>query len=563
MMPILPKTNSEEKSCYQTQDLISVSDLNERRRFIGVMEKANQIALQTDISDLINEMLDLMIEVSGADMALFYQLDGATNDLVIISSRGEIANPSFNGLRFKKDLGIIGTAANSMQPVIVGDLVEAHHWLQAIDPTYASGLQSVITLPLDLKGTFIAAVQFFNYKQAEVDILQVLGIRLINEIDRAGSLTMTLQSNQKLRNLIEILQLVTGSLDRDTLLHLVTEHASLLLNAERSSIFLTDTEDAELNFQVSYKSFREEPEETNLSNTENIINLFQSVKVRSGAPNQGTGQDTPPENEFGFSTRTAITVPLQTETQGVRKKEERKHTFGGLMVLNKLDGDFSPEDNLLLKILASQTSTFLQLVELFENANDLFLGVVKSLVTAIDAKDPYTQGHSLRVSEISVAIAEEIGLAENEVNDIRVGSLLHDIGKIGIPDHILNKAGVLTKVEYDEIRKHTIVGHTIMRQARALQPILPAIISHHERLDGSGYPYGLKGNEIPLMSRIVAVADVYDAMASERPYRSALPIKTVVNHLQNVAGIQLDRECAMALIRVIDTNRLKLDYPDW
>jgi putative nucleotidyltransferase with HDIG domain len=182
------------------------------------------------------------------------------------------------------------------------------------------------------------------------------------------------------------------------------------------------------------------------------------------------------------------------------------------------------------------------------------------MVTAIDAKDPYTQGHSLRVSELSVAIAQELGLTENFINNLRVGSLLHDIGKIGTPDHILKKEGKLTEQEYDEIKAHTVIGHNIMRQSMALQPVLPAILSHHERLDGSGYPYGLRGDEIPLMSRIVAVSDVFDAMASERPYRPGKPIDAIIKYLQTTAGISLDQDCIHALTVLVDRGALPPFY---
>lgn len=544
--------NSDLKS-FETP---SLSVLSEREKLIEIMEKVNQISLTNDLTSLFNQMLGLMGEICDAEMELFYLLDSTSDEMVIISVGGEIANPSFKGLRFNKELGILGQAASNRKPIIVGDLVHEQHWLKAIDPGYASDLKNFITLPLSFNQTFIGAVQLFNYQREELDLLQVLGERLILEIDKKIILKGSQQSNQKLRNLIDVLQQVSGNLDRERLLHLVTEQASQLLGAERSSVFLADSDDTELNFQVSYKSNSTKKENQVKPNEETVFNIFRNKHRQK---DQDLGNEKPlsrGEGGFGFTTRSAITVPLQTQTGNNADGKTKTQTFGGLMVLNKLEGDFSREDNHLLNILAAQTSSFLQIVEIFDNANDLFLGVVKSLVTAIDAKDPYTQGHSLRVSELSVGIAEEMGLNDNLINDIRVGSLLHDIGKIGIPDEILKKKGALSNKEYHEIKKHTVVGHNIMRQARALQAVLPAIIGHHERLDGSGYPYGLRMGEIPLMSRIVAVADVFDAMASERPYRAGMPIPTVTKFLQNAADVFYDRACVEAMVRLIDREKV-------
>jgi putative nucleotidyltransferase with HDIG domain len=221
------------------------------------------------------------------------------------------------------------------------------------------------------------------------------------------------------------------------------------------------------------------------------------------------------------------------------------------MVLNKHNAYFQEEDAQLLRILANQASTFLQVAEMYEGAGDLFLGVIKALITAIDAKDPYTQGHSQRVSDYSVLISHELGLDQALVNDIRIGSLLHDIGKIGIPDSILLKNGKLTIEEIKVIQRHPSTGVNILRQVKLLEPMSPAIAEHHERLDGSGYPSMLTGGQISVMGRIVAVADVFDAMTSDRPYRPAISLDEVLSYLQENAGILFDPNCVNALNNIL------------
>jgi HD-GYP domain-containing protein (c-di-GMP phosphodiesterase class II) len=189
------------------------------------------------------------------------------------------------------------------------------------------------------------------------------------------------------------------------------------------------------------------------------------------------------------------------------------------MAFNKDNGYFDSEDMQLLEILASQASTVLQIASLYGQANGLFLDFVLALASAIDAKDPYTRGHSHRVSTISVAIAQILGIEGDLIHEIRLGSLLHDIGKIGIPDTVLTKTSRLTKDEFEQVKKHPMIGYKIMSQVKLLSNSLPAILEHHERLDGSGYPLGLEGEQISILGRVVAVAVVYDALTTNRPYR--------------------------------------------
>jgi putative nucleotidyltransferase with HDIG domain len=252
-----------------------------------------------------------------------------------------------------------------------------------------------------------------------------------------------------------------------------------------------------------------------------------------------------------FLARSTVAVPLRARAIAVGKERGTldERVIGNLMVLNKKSGNFDAEDTQLLEILASQASTVLQIAQLYRDVNQLFLDFIKVLAAAIDAKDPYTRGHSQRVSDLSVNIAQKLGLSSDNVHDIRIGSLLHDIGKIGIPDNIITKPDHLTRDEYESMKKHPAIGQHIMLSVHMLQNALPAIAEHHERLDGSGYPFGLHDEQISLMGRIVAVADVFDAMTTDRPYRKSLENEMVFDHLLDNIGTLYDGDCVHALIQ--------------
>ncbi len=199
-------------------------------------------------------------------------------------------------------------------------------------------------------------------------------------------------------------------------------------------------------------------------------------------------------------------------------------------------------------------------VELLNTQNEdiqrMTIQTIMTIANTIDAKDEYTRGHSRRVAEYAAAIAGELGMSEEEVSDMRYIGLLHDIGKIGIPDAVLNKPGKLTPEEYQVMKSHTTIGSEILRDINMIQGLDTGARYHHERYDGKGYPDGLAGEDIPYIARIIAVADAYDAMSSNRIYRRHLDHRRVMEELQRGAGVQWDPVCVDALIRLLDEGRL-------
>jgi len=221
----------------------------------------------------------------------------------------------------------------------------------------------------------------------------------------------------------------------------------------------------------------------------------------------------------------------------------KDNVFGVLNVFDKLNGGkFGKDDINLLQILARKASLNIENTILYESMYTNLINTLQSLVAAIEARDHYTQQHSQRVTQLSVNIAEEMGCSQDEIDTIKFAGILHDIGKISISDSILLKKGRLTQEEKRVVQTHPVVGERIL-QPLGLLPSERAIVRHHhERWDGKGYPDGLAGSEIPLLARIIAVADSYDAMTSDRPYRLAKDRERAVEELIRCSGVQFDRE---------------------
>jgi putative nucleotidyltransferase with HDIG domain len=186
----------------------------------------------------------------------------------------------------------------------------------------------------------------------------------------------------------------------------------------------------------------------------------------------------------------------------------------------------------------------------------MFFQTAESLATAIEKRDPYTGGHTKRVTSYSLAIAKYLPLSLAERKCLRIASVLHDIGKIGIEDQILRKPERLSPEEFNTIKHHSDMGAEIIEHIRSLREIIPGVKYHHEQLNGSGYPHGLKGKDIPMIARIVSVADTYDAMTTDRPYRKALEKEVAVEELRKYAGTQFDKEVVEAFIQAYQRGEI-------
>lgn len=250
-----------------------------------------------------------------------------------------------------------------------------------------------------------------------------------------------------------------------------------------------------------------------------------------------------------------LTTPLQTLTESSR-------AIAG--------GDFSKRVQLksrteigeLAQTFNSMTDDLERFVYDLRKAADenlaLFLSSIQMLAGAVDEKDPYTKGHSDRVTRYSVIIARQMGLCQEEIEKIRISAQLHDVGKIGIEDRILKKPGALTPEEFEIMKTHTTKGAAILRPVEKLKDMLPGIELHHESLDGRGYPFGLKGDQLPLMPRIIMVADTFDAMTTNRPYQAAMDPEYVVRIINSLANTKFDPEVVAAMTKVFESGKLKI-----
>jgi GAF domain-containing protein len=244
------------------------------------------------------------------------------------------------------------------------------------------------------------------------------------------------------------------------------------------------------------------------------------------------------ENDYTPSTSSGVDADVERLVAVPMTSDNT--VIGMLLAINKVSGEFDSVDIKLISAIANQAAVFLTNSRLYADLQNLLLGVLDALTASIDAKDPYTCGHSKRVALISRRLAEERGFEPEQVERIYLAGLLHDIGKIGVPERVLCKPGKLTDEEFMIIQRHPSISSRILSGIRQLDDVVVGILSHHERPDGKGYPHGLKGAQMPIEGRIIGLADCFDAMTSDRVYRKALPLDVVIEEIKKHSGAQFD-----------------------
>src|SRR5215469_15608483 len=243
---------------------------------------------------------------------------------------------------------------------------------------------------------------------------------------------------------------------------------------------------------------------------------------------------------------------LAASTRAISRGEFHQRSVArGALEISELAENFNK--------MAGDIEEFIEkLKEAAEENRELFIGSIRMLAAAIDEKDPYTRGHSGRVAKYSTLIGQELGLSAEELDKLRISALLHDVGKIGVEDRVLKKPGALTPEEFTLMKQHTVKGANIMRPVSQLKEVLPGIELHHEHIDGRGYPYGLSGPQIPMMARIIGVADTLDAMTTNRPYQTAMDLDFAMERIRGLAGTKFDPVVVTALESAVSHGKLRL-----
>ena len=372
-----------------------------------------------------------------------------------------------------------------------------------------------------------------------------------------------------LDTLLQVSRAIGSVLELDELLRQIIEQITPALGADRSTLFLHDAKRKQL-FSRLAQGLEDWPREFRIADDAGIAGrVFQShtpLLIRDTFDFDLFARDV--AEQTGYVPRSMMVVPiLQRATAAAfeaalevasDKGSNASQCIGVLQVMDVEVNAFNEADLALLEAIAVQVGISLDNARLYEAQKRQFESFIKAFSAALDARDPSTALHSVNVANFAMGIAHELGLPRHEIDWLRVAGLLHDVGKIGTPESILTKPGKLDDDEYVKMKEHAAHSRRILQQIEFTSDynhIAEIAAAHHEKLDGSGYPDGLRGEALPLKARILCVADIFDALTQDRHYRKGMPLKKAFSILDDMTPAQLDAECVAALKRFMGFAR--------
>jgi putative methionine-R-sulfoxide reductase with GAF domain len=372
------------------------------------------------------------------------------------------------------------------------------------------------------------------------------GVLDLNSLDDESGQANLLQGfdSKALLSLLRLGHVISSERDLDSILNIVREETVKALDAERCTVFVFDRDTNELWSRVASGIDGHEilriPANTGLAGY--VLKLGEVLNIPDVYADPRFNKDV--DRKTGYKTRNLLCMPI---------KDRNGDSIGVLQVLNKQVGAFGKSDEELLMAISATASITFENAIMAQEQKRAFESFIRTLSSTIDARDPITAGHSERVSDYSLLVGEEMRMIPNDLEALKYAAMLHDIGKIGIREEVLTKDGRLTIDEYMHIQEHARYTYEILKHIhfpKHLVNVPHIAATHHEKVDGTGYFRGLKGEEIPLSGRIVALSDVFDAVTSLRHYRSRMPFDKVLKIIRKDAGTHFDIECVDMFFRV-------------
>ncbi|MEK7689142.1 MAG: HD domain-containing phosphohydrolase [Deltaproteobacteria bacterium] len=505
-----------------------------------------------NIKAMLDRIMDMVITTIDADAGTLYMLED-NGELVFEVVKGPAAD-RLKGERIKVCEGIAGWIARTGLPYVSHEVVNDPLWSREFGKKTGYAPQDILGVPLKTEKGVMGVIEVLNKKEGEpfekrdLTILTALALRISTILEKARLFTTLDRSVKQFATLADVDALLNSTLDQKVIRKRAMEAITLLMNAEVGSLLLVDDEKKELYFEVALGEKGDKVKEIRLKMGEGIAGWV----AESGEPLLINDVKKDPrfyksaDKKTDFVTRNMICVPVKVKDK----------IIGVLQAINKKEGIFAEGDMKFFKLFSNQVAIALDNARLYEEVRETFFTTAGALAEAIEKRDPYTGGHTKRVVNYSLAAAKYLSLSPNEIEHLKFSAILHDIGKIGIEDRVLRKSGKLDGEEIKIMNMHPALGADIMGHIKQLKDLIPGMMHHHERPDGRGYPDGLKDGEIPIIARIISVADTYDAMTTDRPYRKGLSNQTAIDEIKRYAGSQFDKDVAMAFVKAFEEGEI-------
>lgn len=531
--------------------LYSRRELQEKvKELTALFEFSQVVSSSLRVSEVAGRALELVLGLTGATSGSVVMLAGKTPESTEVAATAE-SSKEFRVVPGRKVIEAVTREASELRFDSRPEGKTAEEKRPALSMPLKAG--DKITGVLTLSGKPEGA----EFGEDEARFLSVLGTSLALALENARLFRNLRENAAMLKQLIEVGQLVSSSLETDMIMRYALQSLKEVLGANWCVLRLLNEQTGELVLKASLglgKDLQAEIERVRVEGTilGEVLKTAQPLIVEDLAKCD-------PSLRLPYYNKeicSVVAVPVRA----------RKKVLGTLTVYSSSPHYWKEEKIGYLAIIASQVGLAIENAQLYESLREYYMSAVRALAAALEAKDKYTQGHSLRVARWAKAVARKMRLSEEEQEMAYIGGLLHDIGKVGVREHILLKTGKLTPAEQKEIQAHPNTGAKILEPAKLPKEVIEAVLYHHEDYGGGGYPEGIAGEEIPLPARIIRVADSYDAMTSNRPYRRAFSQERVIKELKRCSGKQFDPAVVEAMEKVLEQDKIDCtdpgEYPD-
>ncbi len=459
------------------------------------------------------------------------------------------------GRRIPVTEGIAGWVLKNGKTYHSPDVTKDRWWSSRIGAELRFSTRNILAAPLRTDKEAIGVIEIINKKGGELfdkedrDILEFLSGQLALDVAYTNLLAESRREASRRAMQMELANVLNSTLDQREVRRRAMEAATSLMDAEVGSLLLVDEKTNDLFFEVALGEKGERLKQIRLRMGEGIAGWV--AQQNEPALVNDVANDPRHYKKAGtitqFVTRNMVCVPVRS----------RGKVIGVLQAINKKNGGLFTEDDLNnFWTLSNQVAIALENAHLYEELKETFMSTAEALAAAVEKKDPYTGGHIRRVVDYSLAIARRMGLSSPDMEQLRLAAVLHDIGKIGIRDNVLLKQGGLSQEELSIMRSHPLLGADILSHIEQMKTVSRIMRAHHEKWDGSGYPDGLKGEAIPIQARIISVADAFDAITTDRPYRKAAEIGAAVEEIKRFSGRDFDPAVVKAFLEAVESAEI-------
>lgn len=505
-----------------------------------------------DFDGIANEILKTACEVTSSLEGTIFIEDKSQKMLIFKYVRGK-AEKVLKNTAMPINKGVVGWSFTNVKPIIINEPEKSEFFYNGVDKKIQHKTKNILANPIVIDGESKGVLELINtinkegYTELDIDNTSLLMLFLSVSLQNRELYLSNERRIKYMDDLVKIGNELNSTHDLKKLIIKANAELTSLLNAEASTIFLISEDGKSLDVYAveggESEALKKIKTPIKGSIAGYVATTGETMKI-DDVKNEKRHYKKADE-KTKFVTHSMIAVPLKVK--GVLS--------GALEVLNKKSPTggyaFDDEDVEAAKAFANQFATAIENVKLLERLKNLFNSTIRAISTALDKRDPYTKMHSGNVARYAKMIAKEIGLTEEKREGVYIAGLLHDVGKIGIMDSVLLKKGKLNPEEYELIKSHSVKGYEIMKDVKELRKsILNGIKYHHEKWNGKGYPEGLSGKNIPLFARIIGVADVFDALTTDRPYRKALSYEKAKDMIEEDSGKAFDPDVVEAFIRV-------------